>query len=490
MTRLRRWSVIALLGSLTLALYPFGGPPRSPAAAKKEEKPAAKKWLLDRSLTVSPQREPVPALKYRLFPLSSELKEGNAVPIYLRLVHEQKDAARRYWTETPARWNALPLEKVPLREARAFLQKHRRFLRQLELGARRKRAEWNYTFDEGSLIALVLPDVKVQRSYAAMLVLKARVEIAEGDYSAAARTLQTGFAYSQHLAAGGFLLHSLFGAGAAERFADCLLDFISRADAPNLFWALTALPRPLIDMRRPLEFEYRVIELEFPELADLDRARSAKQWDAILKSLRTAVERFTALERKGKLLPAGTRPADPASKAPDLPAARKYLTERKKVSADRLKTMPAAQVLLLYLVGHAREVYDDQFKGCYLPYPQARPVLAAARKRFLSTPDTEARRFLALLLPRVDKVLAVQNRLERKIAALRVLEALRLHAAKNGELPDKLSDVTVVSVPADPGTGKPFEYQRDGKTATLTGRIPGTPLEQGGLRYRVTVAAK
>ena len=41
--------------------------------------------------------------------------------------------------------------------------------------------------------------------------------------------------------------------------------------------------------------------------------------------------------------------------------------------------------------------------------------------------------------------------------------------------------------PLDPGTGKPFEYSRDGATATLASRIPGEPLETTGLRYRVTV---
>ena len=47
--------------------------------------------------------------------------------------------------------------------------------------------------------------------------------------------------------------------------------------------------------------------------------------------------------------------------------------------------------------------------------------------------------------------------------------------------------VTIVPVPNDPTTGKPFEYRRDGTTATLTSRIAGEPLEVTGLRYRVTL---
>jgi hypothetical protein len=62
-----------------------------------------------------------------------------------------------------------------------------------------------------------------------------------------------------------------------------------------------------------------------------------------------------------------------------------------------------------------------------------------------------------------------------------------MHAAKNGQFPDKLDQVTIVPVPNDPGTDQPFEYQRDGQTATLSSRLPGELLEITGLRYRVTL---
>src|SRR5262245_52721422 len=133
MIQLRQWSVLMFAMALT---------PRLCAQEK-----SASPWLIDRSLSVSPQKAPVPSLLYRLLPPSWELKEGNAVPIYLRLIHEQNDAARKYWSETPGPWNVLPVEKVPLPEAHKFLEDQRYFLRQFELGARRRTAEWNYTLD-------------------------------------------------------------------------------------------------------------------------------------------------------------------------------------------------------------------------------------------------------------------------------------------------------------------------------------------------------
>src|SRR5437879_3366922 len=103
------------------------------------------KWLVDRAVTIAPRAEPAPAFAYRLFPTATERKDGNAVPIYLRLNFEQSDASRREWRETPAKWNAMPVDKMPLAEAREFINKYRNFYRQFELGARRKSADWNYT---------------------------------------------------------------------------------------------------------------------------------------------------------------------------------------------------------------------------------------------------------------------------------------------------------------------------------------------------------
>ena len=78
------------------------------------------------------------------------------------------------------------------------------------------------------------------RSYVPMMVLKVRVELAEGNYSAAAHWLETGFAFSRHVGNGPFLINRLIGVACANQFADCLLDFVQQPDAPNLYWPATA----------------------------------------------------------------------------------------------------------------------------------------------------------------------------------------------------------------------------------------------------------
>jgi len=65
---------------------------------------------------------------------------------------------------------------------------------------------------------------------------------------------------------------------------------------------------------------------------------------------------------------------------------------------------------------------------------------------------------LAELQPSIINCLDVQMRLDQRVAALRVVEAIRLHAASHdGKLPEELNQVTEVPVPDDPATGKPFE---------------------------------
>jgi hypothetical protein len=476
----------------TIWLSPVSGQAPAPVSSEVEEKSAAEKWLLDRSLEVTPQPAQVPALKYRLLPLSSELKEGNAVPIYLRLVHEQSDAAKRRWVDIPTKWNELPLDQLPIPEVRMFVKEYENFYRQFDLGSRRKAAEWNYTLDQGSVIDILLPDVQVMRKYVPLMLLRSRVEMAEGNYPAAAKALETGFAFNRHVAEGPTLIHGLVAIGGASGFADGLLDWVARPDAPNLYWSLVALPRPLIDLRKGMEFEQKVMELEFPDLADLDRPRSPEQWDGVLKRVRIEYKRFADSDKEEKLgARPGTTPADPASKSPDLPLARKFLADRMKKTATEIDAMPPAQVLLLFMAGYFKDLSDDQFKAAYLAYPESRPTLAEAQQRLKSAPATEATRLARALMPAIGKVQTAQIRLDRKIAALRVLEALRLYAAAHdGRFPDHLTQVTEVPVPNDPGVDKPFEFHREGQTAVLTSRIPGEELANNGLRYRLTIRKK
>lgn len=491
MNRLRRWSAwMCFLIPAVLLFSVVRG--QEPGRGKKADEKPKKEWLFDRSLTVSPATAPVPALKYRFYPTISERKDGNAVPIYLRFAHERSDARKKTLREKPIEWNKLPLDTLPLEEVKKFLDDYKYNLKQLELGARRKHADWNYTLDAGDPIGLLLPDAQEMRMHAPILVLKARVEILEGRYKDAVRTLETGFSFAQQVGQGPFLINSLVSMAIAHQMTDALVELIERPGSPNLYWALTVLPRPLVDLRNQYELEQVMLEMEFPDLADLDRPRAPEEWDAILKRFRKSLERLSELDKNvPKLIQPGNGSEDAASKSPHLPAARKYLTDVVGMTAAKVEAMPPARALLLYLSNQYHQIRDEFFKATYLPFPQT-PKLTAEAEKILksvkSMPNTEGRLLAYLLLPAIPKVMLSEQRIERKLAMVRAIEALRMHAAAHdGQLPEKLSQVTLVPVPNDPSSGKPFEYHLEGQTATLISRIPGHPQDVVGLRYRLTI---
>jgi hypothetical protein len=74
------------------------------------------------------------------------------------------------------------------------------------------------------------------------------------------------------------------------------------------------------------------------------------------------------------------------------------------------------------------------------------------------------------------------------IAGLRVIEAIRMHAAATGSLPKSLGEIKAVPVPANPVTGKPFAYSLQGETATL--EIDAAEPEQQRVNWRVELTLK
>ena len=73
------------------------------------------------------------------------------------------------------------------------------------------------------------------------------------------------------------------------------------------------------------------------------------------------------------------------------------------------------------------------------------------------------------LLPRVPEQVRIRTRVEQRIALLRWVESIRLHAASHdGKLPQTPSEIAV-PLPGDPFTGKPFGYAREGAVVKISG---------------------
>jgi hypothetical protein len=152
----------------------------------------------------------------------------------------------------------------------------------------------------------------------------------------------------------------------------------------------------------------------------------------------------------------------------------------KGYSQERIESMPAAQAVLIYQKQEYLEIMDHFFKWFEVPYYQAQPNLEKAEKRFDNHRHTKGIKvnLFTTLLPAMSRIAFLQARLDRNIALLRTIEAIRMFAADHsGQLPGSLEEITAVPIPADPVTGKDFIYRRiDARNARL--EAPVAPAEK------------
>ncbi len=256
-------------------------------------------------------------------------------------------------------------------------------------------------------------------------------------------------------------------------------DLISQPGAPNLYWALTALPRPLVSLRDQLEVEQSVCENLIPELteAELSKPRTAAEWASLLSRMHERIVSWSyrLINESSNAAPELRTSAGwtlERLKAEVLPAAKASLKASPAGAGPEDAAMCDDQIVALYLAGRYRQVRDDFFKASYLPANEALARQSATEKQLEAAKSPATAFFFAILggdAPVTSlRPLSNQLSLDRRIAMLRVIEALRLYAAAHGgALPESLDRITEVSVPADPATGKPFVYRRAGAAASF-----------------------
>ncbi len=129
--------------------------------------------------------------------------------------------------------------------------------------------------------------------------------------------------------------------------------------------------------------------------------------------------------------------------------------------------MSEDQIVALYIAEGYREIWDDWFKATYLSADEAIAQQANAQKALVAAKKSPFVLF-AQYVPGVYGVIKNELRIERHVAILRVIEAIRLNAAAhNGALPESLKGITEVPVPHDPATGEPFIYRAADSVAIL-----------------------
>ena len=452
----------------------------SSVSVRSEDVPEEQKTI---KIVLYPAAEPRPALKYQLLPAFLDLRPGNAAVWWNRITAERDGFFNKLYAENGP-WSRIETwMEIPIGDPREKAYREKELANDLgmirsgqvfsdmERAAHFESCDWQEPIREGNFIAIMLPEIQQSRSYARLLMAKAHLEIAERRYDDAVRTLQCGYAEGRHVAQSPTVIGELVGITIASMMSYQVQQFIQQPDAPNLYWALSTLPRPVVDSRLCGEAESNFLYLQFPELRDLDKKNlSLEEWNGLL----IKVTRI-ALEYDSFFNPARASPSISSKVATTLlslqgyPRAKQYLSEHGRTAAE-VEAMPVAQAILLYTVQVYNELRDEQFKWFFLPAAEGRHGLQGAENDMARTArEKETIPISSLLLPAAAVAKEAETRLSWNLATLRIFEAMRLYAGTHGgQWPDRLSDITDVPIPVNPVDGKPFIYERQENKAILT----------------------
>ena len=456
-----------------------GTPSRAPDRAKVFE------------LRLHPAAEPAPALKHHLIPQYLERKPGNAAPYYYRAILAYKGVQtqlkdQKLW-EDYERWIETPLKELPRQEIRGRLRHFHRAFENLEIAAYREHCEWDWRLQDlqgNDVIAFLLEEIQESRGLARLLSLKVRLQIAEKKYEEAILTIRTGYQFARDVAKPRTLINSLVGIAIVELLNEQLRELMTAPESPNLYWALAEVADSYIDMLPAMSHEMSTPLLMYPFLKDAETAqRTPEQWRQLMTEM---VSEISNLSGDG-LLKGGAKQSNLLAAAAVTAMMLKDYSRVKKelidsgVSRERLENMPVAQAVAIHQRRTYQYMYHEVFKWQMAPYHLARKHAEASmerlRKQGYFSPGGKGEVFplCQLLLPAAMNARYAEVRLNARIAALQIVEAIRAHAANHdGQLPKTLVDIEL-PVRNNPLTGKPFPYRLEGETAVLE-----APQGEGG----------
>ena len=441
-------------------------------------------------LSLYPKAAPDAALEYVLGAPYIDQRPGNGAALYdtaLSIMTNVQSQNPSLDGEQIYKWCDIPVDETPLKDIRSALLTFESTIHYTDLASRCEYCVWEYPVREEGL-RCQMPKLIGYRNLARLLILKIRVQMADGDVAGAVDTLRIGMSLGKDVGNGPFVIQGLVGIGIDGMMLKEMRNMVQSPDTPNLYWALTTLPKPLIDMHKAMQVEYSLLYLEMPELRTLEK----EVWsnEQALKLAEKLVS-YMGEEDHGGLGNFIAKGGILASAMKSYPDAKKSLLERGMTMAE-VEAMTPLQVILIYKNREYRRVCDMQFKWTNLPFWQAREGLKksdeeAGKHHSMNRYDIIAR-ILMYTTPAIERISFIRARFERDLSMMQCVEAIRMYAAGNdGRLPKSLGDITEAPVPIDPVYGRAFSYKVAGDKAVLESPAPEGGSPRDGMRFEITL---
>src|SRR5213075_3157619 len=170
-------------------------------------------------IKITPMSPPRPAMKYRLLPSALDTVSGNGAELYMiRATQVPTDDTVNSQIES---WLSMDIAKLPRDKVDERLSTTQigYVLKNFDEAARHEQCTWPTHYKTQGFEAL-LPHLRGMRDGSRIIALKARLQMADGDYNAALHTLQTGFASARQLTPQSVLIQQLVAAAIARHMLE------------------------------------------------------------------------------------------------------------------------------------------------------------------------------------------------------------------------------------------------------------------------------
>jgi hypothetical protein len=451
--------------------------------------------LRRRVVNLVPRSESPLMQSTRLIPEPYDMIDGNAAIYYLQAMgfleqqpafqwrrdFEQKNTQAAIAANQPVEsvppfvWQKTHPNDLPVEEVSNYLESMSFQVGPIAEASRRKLCSFdrNYKNIEDP-ISYTIPEVQAMRDLNRTQALRYLLAIGENRVEDAIAILGQQIAMGIHLGQDPIGPSCLVGIGVASNALENGYFLSEHPASPNLYWAIAALPKPLVDSNTALSYESQHLYLSLKFMRQVSNHPASQMfWEQSLKEVADVIDRvnrFSGEEPPPMLSGLGSFGVS-LSIAAVVPQARQYLRNVENLSDEELDQLPNAQIYFL-AIRRAFDTYRDA-------YSKWQPIPHWQRKKRLKEQDQMLADLLSkypfsafpinYFLPAYHYYMTAQTRLEQEFAMLQTVEAIRHWlAVHNNDFPESLADLDLPA-PWDPVTGKPFEYFLHKQGATLIG---------------------
>lgn len=400
-----------------------------------------------------------PALRYDLAPPMVQMREEDAEPHYaeaIALLKPLLDGPQGALFEAEVPLNAEQRERlVPL--FAPVMQK-------LQVASRCTFCRWKHRGREEGMSAK-LPYLAQMRWMEIGVCATVRQRVDKGEFEPALEGLQVGLAMARHVETNTFPIQVLVANSMDQMLLAELENFVQQPGAPNLYWAITAMPRMRLDLHGVMQWERATLEFSFPALRD-PMKMTHQQWSEIRNQL---------IEIRKKNDANMTMGAEPNELSP---GAKEALL-RSGMSQQQLAEMEPWRASAIHALMEYRRMESELFKSWFLTGEEAADQVQEAMVEIRAADRSGDLGLFMQFLPNLNGVKIGIEITNRRLEALRIVEAIRDGAA----LP---ADLGELHLPL-PDPAPPFTYRREGNEAILDASVPWAKGPARAFVYRLAL---